>query len=257
MGEIMDYKTIEKRFQAAHTILASERINRATFDALVSLLSGINPKLDKMLKEAAKAFRHVDQLQKSDVVALVTEALPEMTPEQKKRKKALLLFFKLWNDIKAEVARIEKEMAKSQGNASSASIWGPVVGFAKGPLGIITLIAAGIVMLKASEVSVTIKNVGCETITPPASMAIRIPGLKIPAVPLSSGDEVVANVPPLNFTVDATGNLARVTIVGMTYDFPLRGSKTSVSFNGKELIGSATDIRLGSQKEHTLVIACK
>jgi hypothetical protein len=257
MGEIMDYKTIEKRFQAAQIILQAESINRATFDALVSLLTGINPKLDKMLKEAAKAFRHVDQLQKSDVIALVAEALPEMTPEQKKRKKFLLLFFKLWNDIKGEVARIEKEMAKEQSSTNSASVWGPVLGFAKGPLGIITLIAAGIVMLKASEVSVIVKNVGCETITPPAYMAIRIPGLKIPSVPLSSGDEAIAKIPPLNFTVDATGSSARVTILGMTYNFPLRGSRTSVSFNGKELIGTTTDIRLGSQKEHTLVIACR
>lgn len=248
----MDYKAIEKRLQAAHTILHADSINRAAFDSLKTLLTGINPKLDKALSEAGKAWKHIDQIQKSDVIALVVEGLPEATVEQKKRKKALLLFFKWWNDLKSEVARVEKELANDPDAKHHSNAWGKIFGLAKGPLGIVTLVAAGVVMLKASEVTVAIKNIGCGVLTPPS---INVPGLKLPgSVP--EGGEIVAKMPPLNFTVDATtGSSARVTILGMPYNFEV-GRRISVTFDGQEIMGKKTNIDLGSQKEHVLVISC-
>lgn len=246
----MDYKAIEKRLQAAQTILHAETLNRQAFDSLKTLLHGINPKFDHALTEAGKAFKHIEHIQKSDVIALVADGLPETTPEQKKRKKALLLFFKFWNDLKSEVARVEKELEKDT-SSHQQNAWGKIFGLAKGPLGIVTLVAAGIVMLKVTEVSVVIKNNGCGPIAPPA---FNVPGLKLPGTILS-GAEAVAKMPPLNVSVDSTGNTTRVAILGIPYTFDTP-PRMRVTFDGQEIMGTKTDIRLGSQKDHTLVIEC-
>lgn len=249
----MDYKSVENRLTAAHTILQADSIDRSAFDSLKALLSGINPKVDKALAAAGKGFKHLDQLQKGDIIELTLEAWPDVTPEDKKRKKAFLLFFKFWNDLKSEVTRVQKELDKSQKSGQgSVGAWGNILGAAKGPLGIITLVAAGVVMLKVTEVSVTIKNIGCDTLTPPS---MSVPGLKLPGS-IPTGGEAVAKIPPLSFTVDATNrNIARVTILGIGYNFP--AGSVRATFDGQELTGAKTDINLGSQKDHTLTIQCK
>lgn len=250
----MDYKVIEKRLQAAHAILQVKTIDRATFDSLKTLLSGVHPRIDKILGEAGKAFKHADQLQKGDVIELVLETIPEATPEDKKRKKAILLFLKWWNDLKSEVARVQKEFDKDPDTKHHSNSWGNILGAAKGPLGIITVVAAGVVLLQVSEVSVTIKNMGCDTIAPPA---IRIPGLKLPSSIPTNG-EAVAKVPPLTVTVDATrSNSINLTAYGIQRDFSLGSQRMQFVFDGKILNGTSTIINLASQKDHTLVVTCE
>jgi hypothetical protein len=255
--EHMEYKSLDKRLQAAYAILHAQTIDKASFDSLKTLLSGISPKVDRLLTGADKAFRNVDHMQKGDAIYLTLEAWPETSPEQKKRKKAFLLFFKWWNDLKNEVARIEKELDKSQkaGNGQGAG-WGHIFATAKGPLGILTLIAAGVVLLKASEVTIRVQNQGCAALVPPTRMAIHSPGLKLPSESIISGEEAVVKIPPLSFTVDATqGSSAHVTIAGMSYSFPM-GRSAVVTFDGKTINNAKTDIALGSQKEHVLRISC-
>jgi len=240
----MDYKVIEKRLQAAQSILHGDSVNRSTFDSLKTLLSGIHPKLDHALAQAGNAIKHIDHIQKSDVIALVAEGLPETTPEDKKRKKAILLFIKLWNDLKNEVARVEKEFASDPDTKHHSNAWGKIFGLAKGPLGVVTL--------KATEVSVTVQNNGCGMLTPPA---INVPGLRLPGS-IPSGGEVIVKTPPFSFTVDTTDKrFTPVTLMGMTYDFGGRPT-TSVLFDGEEIIGFKRLIRLGDSPSHTLEIHC-
>ncbi len=255
----MDYKSIEKRLAAAHTILQADEIDRATFDSLKALLSGINPKVDKLLAATGKAFKHADQLQKGDIIELTLEAWPEATPEDKKRKKALLLFFKLWNDLKGEVARVQKEFeASHQSGQGNAGAWGNILAAAKGPLGIVTVIAVGLVAIKMTEVSVVIRNHGCQPIEPVTSMAVNVPGFRVPGETIPDGGQAVAKLPPLSLAVDATSrNLVRLTMYGITYDFGLGSSGIRLVFDRQPLNGKTTSINLASQKEHTLDILCR
>ncbi|MEK7129946.1 MAG: hypothetical protein AAB803_02905 [Patescibacteria group bacterium] len=255
----MSYQSIEKRVLAAQDILQAKEINRATFESLRSLLSGIHPRIDRTLSAAGTSLKHIDQIQKGDAIGLVVESLPEITPEQKKRKKAILLFLKFWNDLKGEVSRIEKELgqakiAKSHGTTRAMGrIWAG----AKGPLGIITLVAAGIVALKATEVSIVIKNVGCRPMTPMGSIAVNIPGLMLPSETIPTGGEAVAKLPPLHVSVDATSpNQVQLKMYGLTYNFSLETSDIRLIFDGKILNGTKTSLNLGSQKQHTLVAKC-
>lgn len=254
----MDYKAIEKRLLAAQSILETDTLNRATFDSLKTLLSGVCPRLDNVLAQTAKAFKHADQLQKGDGIELAIEGLPEMTPEQKKRKKAILLFLKLRNDLKSEVVRVKKEFAKDTHTKHHANAWGAIVAGAKGPLGIVTLIAVGVVTLKMTEVSVTIKNMGCEPISPITNVSITIPGLKLPNGVIPTGGEAVAKLPPVTITVDATSsNMIRLNAYGIRQEFSLGSSRMRFVFDGAPLNGTSTSIRLGSQKEYVLVVQCE
>lgn len=256
----MNSQTIEKRMRAAADLLQAKEVNRATFESLRSLLSGINPRTDKLLESLSREWKRIEHLQKGDVVELTLDGLPEATPQQKKRKKALLLFLKLWNDLKGEVKRIEKELAQAKGtpHQGNARGVGRIVSGAKGPLGIITLVAAGVVLLKATEVSIIIKNSGCRPMTPVASVAVNIPGLMLPSETIPDGGEAVAKLPPLTVSVDATSpTQVLLTMYGIKYNFSLETSDIRLIFDGKTLNGTKTSLNLGSQKQHTLVAQCK
>lgn len=243
-----------KRLHAALELLDKRELNRATFDQVRTLLSGLNNKLDHTLESASKAYKQIEQMQKSDVVELVLESIPDVTPEDKKRKKAILFFLKFWKDLKSEVARIEKELNVHEGKAHSAA---KIVSRAKGPLGLITLAALVVAVMKVTEVSVVIKNINCGPITPPTGIALNIPGLKVPSEAIRTGGEGLAKLPPLSATVDATqANNVQLKIYGMTFNFSLASSGINLYFNDKLLNGSMTSINLGEQKSHTLTIRC-
>lgn len=244
-----------KRLAGAQEILAAERIDRATFESLRKLLHGIDPKLDTILASAGKAFKHADQLINGDVVELMLEHIPDVTPEDKKRKKAILLFIKFWNDLKGEVARVEKEV--NQGRASHTSPVGKIAALAKGPLGVITLIAVAVVALKMTEVTVRIQNINCRPMTPVANFSISIPGLKLPDQTIPPGGEGIAKLPPLTVNVDATDpHVVQLMMYGLTQTFALEDSSIRLVFDGNVLNGVSTKINLGEAKEHTLVVQC-
>lgn len=255
----MNSQTIEKRVRAAADLLQAKELNRATFESLRSLLSGIHPRTDKVLESLSRELKHVEQVQKGDIIELTIEGLPEFTPEQKKRKKALLLFLKFWNDLKGEVKRIEKELAQAKGtpHQGNTRAMGRIWAGAKGPLGIITLVAAGVVLLKVTEVSVVIKNSGCRPMTPVTSVAVNIPGLMLPSETIPTGGEAVAKLPPLTVSVDATApTQILLTMYGIKYNFSLETSDIHLIFDGKTLNGTTSTLNLGSRKEHTLVAQC-
>lgn len=255
----MDYKSASKRVQAAMDLLQKREINGATIDSLKTILSGINPQIDRKLLLVTREFKKLEKMQKGQVIDLVAEALPEFTPEQKKKKKALLLFLKFWNDLKSEVTRVESEFEKQKTQGQSmTSAAGNIFSLAKGPLGIVTLIAVGIVALKMTEVSVIIKNTNCKPMTPMTSAAVNIPGLKLPNETIPAGGQAVAKLPPFRAHVDGTAHSSiRLTVLGISYTFDLESSGIQLVFDGNTLNDTQTTINLGSSKEHTLTVVCR
>lgn len=254
----MDQKDILKRIQAAEKLLWDTKINKAKFDALRTLIRGFNPKIDKVLSLCAKKMDKIEKIKSGAVIELSVEGLSENTPEQKKRKKALLLFLHYWKNLKSEVERVQTELvhAKQQGDsqADQVSSWGRIIGYAKGPLGVVTLIAVAAVALKFLAVTIVVKNVGCDSLQL-SSFSLPLPGIEIPQDQIPSGGSAVIKLPPLNFKVDGTdsGEL-RLSTFGFGQGFSLGGA--DVIFNGTSISGRQTTIRLGERREHELMIVC-
>jgi hypothetical protein len=253
----MNYEEAKKRVLAAQELLNEQATSRAKFESIRTLIRGINPRIDKALNASSKALTDLTKLQKGEVIELAAEHLPEDTDENKKRKKTLLLFIKFWKDLKGEVARVQTELEKGRHGQSSAQTIGRIASYAKGPIGLITLVAVGIAYLKFSEVEVVIKNRGCEPLQPIISMPVRIPGLSLPANPIPDGGQDSAFLPPVTFSVDGTrGNVVRLHAFGLKLDYELGGRDIDVVLNGESLIGKQSTADFGSQKQHELLVTC-
>lgn len=254
----MDYKSIEKRLLAAHTVFDSETFDVSTFGSLKTLLWGIHPRVDTCLTSAEKVATHIDMLNKGDVIPLTAHAIPVHTEKEKKRKKYILLFLKYWNDLKSEVARVEKELSNAQASGGTTNTtWGKIFSVTKGPFAVITLIAVGVVWLRMTEVSVVIKNTNCQPIEPVTQFAVSVPGLSLPKDTIVAGSEGIAKLPPLDVTVNATSSqLITLSMYGLTYEFELRSGGIQVSFDGELLNGKSTNLALGKTRTHTVEIRC-
>ncbi len=251
----MDTKS---RLKAARELLRADTTTSEKLEEIEKLLHGINPKIDKTLLSAAAVLKKIEQVQEQAVIELTAERLPEKTEKQKKRKKYLLLFLKYWDDLKDEVERVRTELQSSDSNVVKG---GKIAGLAKGPLGAITAVAAviagGLVLLNSVAVSMVIKNNGCDTIQPQAYANVSLPGLKLPNEPIPSGGQVTATLPPLKLSVDgSSGTTLILKAYGLTMQFNYDGN-VEIVFDGKLLLGKMTEIDLGSQKLHELVISCK
>ena len=211
----MDKRATEHKakLDAAFTLLTQETTTFEKFDHIRSLIKGIHPDIDKHLATCSDAIKQLKKVQKGDIISLSAEALSEDTQEQKKRKKALLFFISCWKDLNAEVKRIQDLYNQQQAEGKTSqnhhvSTLGKVFTFAKGPLGLITLAALGIVgaslYIKSSFVTITIKNSGCSPITPIVKLPVSIPGIKLPTNTIADGGQDTASVPPLSVIVDGT-----------------------------------------------------
>ena len=250
---------VRKNIEAALELLDENSTTFDKFESIRTLLKGLNPKIDSALSTCSKQLKHIENFQESNVIDLTAENLPEQTPEQKKRKKAILLLLRHWNELKDEVERVQKELDSSQQSGNShhtaVSTSGKILGLAKGPLGITTIIAvAAVVILQTISVKVAIKNVGCDPINL-GLIPIPLPGLSLPKAPIAPGAESVASLPPLNVTIDGTipGKLTLSTI-GLSKEFEL--DRVDIKVNGKSLAGQKTPINLGSSKRHSVVATC-
>lgn len=250
---------VRKNIESALELLDENSTTFDKFESIRTLLKGLNPKIDSALSTCSKQLKHIENLQEGNVIDLTAENLPEQTPEQKKREKAILLFLRHWNELEDEVERVQKELDNSQqpGNSHhpAVSTSGKILGLAKGPLGITTIIAvAAVVIMQAISVKVAVKNVGCDPINL-GLIPIPLPGLSLPKDPIAPGAEGVATLPPLNVTVDATtpGKFTLSTI-GLSKEFEV--DNVDVAVNGKSLAGQKTSINLGSSKQHSVVANC-
>ncbi|MBI4080178.1 MAG: hypothetical protein HY430_00215 [Candidatus Levybacteria bacterium] len=155
----MDQKEINSRIRAAYALLTEETTTREKFESVRTLIKGIHPKIDRALDDTSQTLSDYEKLHKGEIVELMVEKLPDNTEEQKKRKKALLVLIKNWKQLQSEVERVKGELEKAeerQGRVETASNAGApasdaavagskILAGAKGPLGILTIVAIIIV----------------------------------------------------------------------------------------------------------------
>ncbi len=151
----MDPLEIKKRMFAAHKILTEQTTSRQKFESIRTLIKGLNLQIDKALESCSKALTDLEKVHKNEIIELTVEKLPEITEEDKRRKKALLWFIKNWKSLQSEVERVQKELDQKSKTADQKMAKGwKIISTTKGPLGIITIIAVIIVgfsLLKGNE----------------------------------------------------------------------------------------------------------
>ncbi len=259
----LDPRQVLQRLERAETLLDADSTTKAKFYALRKLVKGINPALDKKLSTISRTLKQIDLYKHGKVVELTVHHLPEDTKERKKRKKYLLLLLKQWKGLKSEVKRVKKELQKSsqQSSASKVRSGGKLLATAKGPLGLVTVMAAviagGVIYLNTQSVTITIKNVNCETIEP-IGMNFNLPGIKLPNEPIPAGGQTTLMLPPFLVQVDASNpNKINLSALRMNLNFDRSRVGGDILFNGQSLLNRVTDIKLGSQKSHIITVTCQ
>ncbi len=258
----MDLRAAHKRILAAKSLLLEPSISREQFTAVRSLIEGINPRLDDALMEIDRQIATVEKAIQGRVIELSAEHLPENTEEEKKRKRALLLFINTWNKFKSEVARVEQELQNAehtQTPGSQVSVWGRIFNVIKNPFSLVTIVAIGAaVALHTTSVQIEIKNDGCGTMQPSSSIPFPLPGFRLPQDPIASGDTALAILPPLTVDVDGTARSAVILkTLNFSLTFGLPSNIKDVTLNSESLLGKKSQVRLSESKEHVLVLVCR
>ncbi|MBI5457021.1 hypothetical protein HY969_04770 [Candidatus Kaiserbacteria bacterium] len=253
-------KDARSRLQAAHALLLEPSTTREKFNSVRDLVRDINPQLDQALARIEQHLSTWDKIESGDVIHLTADHLPENTEEEKKRKKWLLLFINGWKQLKSEVARVQAEFEASQSSntpSDTGSLLGRILWKAKGPLGLVTVIAVGVVALQQAAVAITIQNKGCGTMHPSSSIPISIPGLSLPNEPIASGGSAVATLPGLTVHVDGTDTSAlSIKVLSYSLTFQLPSNIDNVTMDGASLLGKKTTVKLSEKDAHTLVLTC-
>lgn len=257
----MDYQEINRRLLSAEKILFSRTTSRQKLVAVRQLIKGINPRLDKALASCSQALKKVDQIKKGQVIDLTFESLPTKSKEEKKRKKAILLFLRSWRQLKNEVKRVKKELASQKASKQTVrqttSRLTRIIHFAKGPLGLITLLAVAVVVLQSMAVKIVISNQGCQPIKPLVSLPFTLPGLRLPQETIPDGGQAIAQLPPLKLTVDGRQrDLIKITALKLSMNFTFEETGIELLFNDQPLLGQLRTINLSQYPEHQLVISC-
>jgi len=261
-----------EKLEVAYLLLVENSVSDGKVEKIKTLLKGLDPSLDGVLEKFSKAYSFLGKLERGEVLLLSAENLPERNDKEKKRKKLIVGFFTQWKSLKGEVSRLreiyrteesdsEAQSAREEVTTKQISSIGKILGFAKGPLGLITLAAVAVVglfgYLSSSSVSVSIKNEGCTPLDPKVKMPLKIPGLMLPDKPILSGETAKASLPPLKFDVDGTsGGSVTLSFFRYSFSFNVRDVK-SISLDGKNLLGTKGEVDLGSSKTHNLIISCQ
>lgn len=258
----MTRKEKAKKLLAAGELLSGETTTKEKLAAIQHLIKGIDPELEKKYKKCVELLNSLGEaIKATDVIELAAEKLPGNTPEQKKRKKVLLLFITAFKDLRSEVNRLHREMERSEVGERSSKVsrmasMGRVLAFAKGPLGIVTIAAVLIVALKPASATITVKNQGCSPLIA-KGMPISIPGIQLPTEPILSGGEGTVKLPSIKYTIDNTvAGKINLKVLGLGFDFEKPGQITDLVYAQASLLGKKTIIALGSNISHELVVRC-
>lgn len=258
----MNYKDARKRLEAAHALFVGDTTSREKFRAVRELVGGVHASIDARLKACDEAFSHIDNLDNGEYTELAVEHLPEDTEDRKKRKKALLLLIRFWKDLQGEISRVQAELYASEMSDQNApqkpSVWRKIFGAAKGPAGIITIVAVGAaVALQATSVSMTIKNNGCGPMILGA-LPIPLPGLQLPKESIASGGSAVATLLAVTVIIDGTqSGFLYLRALKLELSFQIPNNIKDVTLNGQSLLKKTTEAKLGAQKNHEIVFVCK
>ena len=252
-----DYKEIEKRLSAATAVFSDTSTTIDKVRSAVSLLVGIHPRTDQLCTECLRQLDTIGRIESGELTEISANALPEETDEQKRRKKALLLLLKGWKDLQAEVARVQQEFQAQKQGGSQSALWGRILGAAKGPLALITLVAVGIAALSATSVDLVIENHGCGTFVSNTAVPISIPGLVIPTEPIESGGFAVATIPPLTLTIDgSSAGVLKISSLRLSFSIQVSSAVTDVQVDGVSLVGRVRELQLSDGEKHTIGIHC-
>lgn len=257
---MLDAKDAQKRLSAAYALLAEPTTTREKFNSVRAMIHGLNPGLDNAMWRVENHLSTWDKVQQGEVIHLTAENLPENTEEEKKRKKWALFLIVTWKDLQSEVQRVQAEMASMQTAPTAGgkvSGVGRILRKAKGPLGLVTLVAIGIAVMHQTAVNITIENKGCATMYPSGSIPISIPGLSLPSEPIKSGDTAVVTIPGFTVNVDGTtkGTLS-LKVLTYALSFQLPDDIRDVKLDGASLLGEQTTVKLSEKDEHTLTLMC-
>lgn len=252
----------QQKAKAALQLLLDDTTTFTKFENIKTLLLGINPKIDKLLMSCSNVIKELKNIQEGDVVELSSRNLPEHTPEQKERKRLLLLLLSFWKDLRMEVEKV-KELYQSKnedGKITSSehlSVLGKLAAFSKGPFGITTfialVIAGGVMFVNSKIVSITIENRGCPPLTTPK---ISIPGVNLPSS-ITDGSPASIKLPAFKVSVDnTTGNNLAISFLSFNFKYSLGNNIEDVVFDNKSLLGKNTIINLAEAKHHSGYIQC-
>jgi hypothetical protein len=249
---------IRQKLAAAQKLFDGTSTSVEKLSAVSSLLQGVHPRIDSVLAECERHLSFIGMVQNGESIMLSADLLPENTEEEKKRKKAVLVFIRSWNELESEVARVRSEFDSQKADPSHGSVWRRIFRATRGPLIVVTVIAAGIVLMSQTSVDIRIENKGCGTLYPSSSIPVTIPGLVFPSEPLVSGGSVTATIPPLMLSIDGTkpGTLS-ITSLSLHFSMQLSNQVASVTFDGEQLVGKKTDVRLSDAPTHRLVMTCR
>ena len=138
----MNPTSIAEKFLAADKIVSGDSTTTDKVESLITLVKGIDPRIDKKLADLSKQLSNLKNLQEGNVIELTVNLLPQETEKDKKRKRAIIFFARSVKDLKNEIERVKRELdAKSRGEQKGEETVGKIATFAKGPFGLITLAA--------------------------------------------------------------------------------------------------------------------
>lgn len=177
-----------KRVEAAQKLLTDGATTIEKFESIRTLLQGMNPQIDKILGSCSNVLSKIKKMQEGDIIELSAETLPEETEEEKKRKKTLLLFIRYYKQLESEVERITKEFKNVNHGADKIKTTGKIFSLAKGPFGIITIVAiiiAGFIVFNSSNKSIPPQSI--QIPNKPKIKAIEFNGKRIALTKLIVG----------------------------------------------------------------------
>lgn len=144
---MMSVAQLRQKIEAAVKVLNGESTTFDKLESALALVKGANPNIDKKLDRVLFHLSNLRNLQEGDVVELTLANLPERDEKEKKRKKAILFLLRSIRELRSEIERVQKELSREErGEQTSTQTLGNTFAFAKGPFGIITLVAVGVVV---------------------------------------------------------------------------------------------------------------
>lgn|GEM_PF-3436579 len=252
------------QLEAAHDLLTESTTSLQKLEKIQTLVYGINPRLDKKLSAAFSAYRSLKKVGEGDIVHLTVHSLPVATSADRRRKKALLLFLSTWKSLQAEVARLSGYVEGIKSDPSARSVASKAVktaAFSKGPLGIITLLAASVLgvslLAKNSLVTVTVENNNCPPFSLTPNSIGSLSGISLTRAPITPSSLGVLRLPPVSFSLTSDSSSLSFSLFAKKLSFSLPQEVTGVTFDGTQLLGRTTALDLKPSSTHTLSVTCR
>jgi hypothetical protein len=133
------------------------------------------------------------------------------------------------------------------------------------PLAVSASLAIGIALVAAlvsfmasySATEVTVMNNGCGpfSFSPVLNM---IPGISVPDVSISSGEQAIVRLPSVSIGIDSTqADTIQISILGINRNIPNTGKLSSITFDDlPDLLNQHIQVTIQPRSQHHLAITC-